>query len=356
MSQLSSARLDALTREYGDVGMRLADPAVYDDRERQISLAKRHSELEPIVASIDAWREAEGELAAARELIAEGGGDPELAEMARDAEAAVTVAEEDLRAQLMPKDPDAGRPVLLEVRGAEGGEEANLFARELLDMYRTWAAAHGWRFEVISADASDLGGLTGALVRISGPDAWSRLKFEAGPHRVQRVPVTEAQGRVHTSSAVVTALVEADAVEVNLDPSELRVDTYRASGAGGQHVNKTESAVRITHEPTGLVVAMQDEKSQTQNRERAMVVLRSRLLALRRAEQDAETAGAKRAQGGGGGRSEKIRTYNYKENRVTDHRIGLTLYSLDRVLAGELDVVSDELLSDERARLLTEAT
>ncbi len=356
MSQLSSDRLDALTREFGDVGMRLADPAVYDDRERQISLAKRHSELEPIVSSIAAWRDAEGELAAAKELIAEGGGDPDLAEMARDAEAAVTAAEEDLRAQLMPKDPDAGRPVLVEVRGAEGGEEANLFARELLDMYRTWAAGHHWRFEVISADASDLGGLTGALVRISGPDAWTRLKFEAGPHRVQRVPVTEAQGRVHTSSAVVTALVEADAVEVNLDPGELRVDTYRASGAGGQHVNKTESAVRITHEPTGLVVAMQDEKSQTQNRERAMVVLRSRLLALRRAEQAAETAGAKRAQGGGGGRSEKIRTYNYKDNRVTDHRIGLTLYSLDRVLAGELDLVSDPLLSDERARLLTSET
>ena len=345
-----------MEREFADVGLRLADPAIYEDRERQVAMARRHSELEPIVAPIEAWRAAQGELDAARELIAEDGSDPELAELAREATAAVTAAEEHLRAQLMPKDPDAGRPVLLEVRGAEGGEEANLFARELLDMYRTWAGGHGWRFEVLSADSSDMGGLTGAMVRVSGPDAWSRLKFEAGPHRVQRVPVTEAQGRVHTSSAVVTALVEADAVEVHLDPTELRVDTYRASGAGGQHVNKTESAVRITHEPTGLVVAMQDEKSQTQNRERAMVVLRSRLLALRRAEQAAETAGAKRGRGGGGGRSEKIRTYNYKENRVTDHRIGLTLYSLDRVLAGELDVVSDELLSDERARLLTEAT
>lgn len=336
--------------------MRLADPAIYEDRERQVTMAKRHSELEPIVASIDAWRDAQGELEAARELLDEGGGDPELAELAKDAEAAVSVSEDELRAHLMPKDPDAGRPVLLEVRGAEGGEEANLFARELLDMYRTWAGEHGWRFEVLSADSSDMGGLTGAMVRITGPDAWTRLKFEAGPHRVQRVPVTEAQGRVHTSSAVVTALVEADAVEVNIDAGDLRIDTYRASGAGGQHVNKTESAVRITHEPSGLVVAMQDEKSQTQNRERAMVVLRSRLLALYRAEQAAETAGAKRAQGGGGGRSEKIRTYNYKENRVTDHRIGLTLYSLDKVLAGDLDVVSDPLLSDERTRLLTEST
>ncbi|MEZ5373344.1 MAG: peptide chain release factor 1 [Microthrixaceae bacterium] len=356
MSQLNTERLDALAREFADVGLRLADPAIYEDRERQVAMARRHSELEPIVASIEAWREAQGELDAARQLLDEGGGDPELSELAREAEAALTACEDELRAHLMPKDPDAGRPVLLEVRGAEGGEEANLFARELLEMYRAWAGGHGWRFEVLSADSSDMGGLTGALVRISGQDAWTRLKFEAGPHRVQRVPVTEAQGRVHTSSAVVTALVEADAVEVTLDPGDLRVDTYRASGAGGQHVNKTESAVRITHEPTGLVVAMQDEKSQTQNRERAMVVLRSRLLALRRAEQAAETAGAKRAQGGGGGRSEKIRTYNYKENRVTDHRIGLTLYSLDKVLAGELDLVSDPLLADERARLLTEST
>lgn len=267
----------------------------------------------------------------------------------------MTAAEEHLRAQLMPKDPDAGRPVLLEVRGAEGGEEANLFARELLDMYRTWAGGHGWRFEVLSADSSDMGGLTGAMVRVSGPDAWSRLKFEAGPHRVQRAGDRGAGPGAHL-------LCGGDgAGGGRRRRGAPRSD--RASGGhlpgvrrGGQHVNKTESAVRITHEPTGLVVAMQDEKSQTQNRERAMVVLRSRLLALRRAEQAAETAGAKRAQGGGGGRSEKIRTYNYKENRVTDHRIGLTLYSLDRVLAGELDVVSDELLSDERARLLTEAT
>ncbi|MEZ5380349.1 MAG: peptide chain release factor 1 [Microthrixaceae bacterium] len=356
MSQLSRDRLDELAREFVDVGLRLGDPEVYADRERQITLAKRHAELEPIVAAIDVWNEATGELEAARQLQEEGGGDPELAEMARDAEQAVAAAEDALRSQLIPKDPDAGRPVLLEVRGAEGGEEANLFARELLDMYRAWAERHGWRFEVLSADASDMGGITGALVRVSGDEAWSRLQFEAGPHRVQRVPVTEAQGRVHTSSAVVTALVEADKVEVDIDPTELRVDTYRASGAGGQHVNKTESAVRITHEPTGVVVAMQDEKSQTQNRERAMVVLRSRLLALRRAEQAAEVAGAKRAQGGGGGRSEKIRTYNYKENRVTDHRIGLTVYSLDKVLAGDVDIVSDPLLADERARLLTEAT
>ena len=337
MSQLSSARLDALTREYGDVGMRLADPAVYDDRERQISLAKRHSELEPIVASIDAWREAEGELAAARELIAEGGGDPELAEMARDAEAAVTVAEEDLRAQLMPKDPDAGRPVLLEVRGAEGGEEANLFARELLDMYRTWAAAHGWRFEVISADASDLGGLTGALVRISGPDAWSRLKFEAGPHRVQRVPVTEAQGRVHTSSAVVTALVEADAVEVNLDPSELRVDTYRASGAGGQHVNKTESAVRLTHIPTGVAVVCQAGRSQHKNRAQAWDMLRARLyeIELKKREEKAAADQAAKTDIGWG---HQIRSYVLQPYQmVKDLRTEVETSDTQGVLDGDLD-------------------
>jgi len=325
-----------MEREFADVGLRLADPAIYEDRERQVAMARRHSELEPIVASIEAWREAEGELAAARELIAEGGGDPELAEMARDAEAAVTVAEEDLRAQLMPKDPDAGRPVLLEVRGAEGGEEANLFARELLDMYRTWAAAHGWRFEVISADASDLGGLTGALVRISGPDAWSRLKFEAGPHRVQRVPVTEAQGRVHTSSAVVTALVEADAVEVNLDPSELRVDTYRASGAGGQHVNKTESAVRITHVPSGVVVACQTGRSQHQNRDTAMKMLAAKLYELevqkRNAEKDALEA-TKSDIGWGS----QIRNYVLDQSRIKDLRTGIERSDTQKVLDGDLD-------------------
>ena len=325
-----------MEREFADVGLRLADPAIYEDRERQVAMARRHSELEPIVASIEAWRAAQGELDAARELIAEDGSDPELAELAREATAAVTAAEEHLRAQLMPKDPDAGRPVLLEVRGAEGGEEANLFARELLDMYRTWAGGHGWRFEVLSADSSDMGGLTGAMVRVSGPDAWSRLKFEAGPHRVQRVPVTEAQGRVHTSSAVVTALVEADAVEVHLDPTELRVDTYRASGAGGQHVNKTESAVRITHIPTNTVVACQNGRSQHQNRDTAMKMLAAKLYELevqkRNAEKDALEA-TKSDIGWGS----QIRNYVLDQSRIKDLRTGVERSDTQKVLDGDLD-------------------
>jgi peptide chain release factor 1 len=219
-------------------------------------------------------------------------------------------------------------------------------------MYEGFAQSQGWSLEVLSASHSDLGGFDEITFMVKGDSAWTRMKFEAGPHRVQRVPVTESQGRIHTSSATVTVLPEADEVEVDIDPNDLQVDTYRSSGAGGQHVNTTDSAVRMTHLPTGLVVSMQDEKSQLQNRERALKVLRARLLRLEKDRQAADASATRRGQTGGGGRSEKIRTYNFKENRVTDHRLGLTLHKLDRVLTGDLDEVSDALVHDERARQL----
>ena len=241
----------------------------------------------------------------------------------------------------------------MEIRGAEGGEEGNLFAGDLYEMYRNFAAAKGWSVEVLSLDASDLGGVNLVTILIQGDTAWSRLKFEGGTHRVQRVPATESQGRIHTSSATVLVLPEAEEVEVEIDERDLEIDVYRSSGPGGQGVNTTDSAVRVTHKPTGLVVAMQDERSQLQNRARAMQVLRARLLKLAQDEQQAAMSVERRSQVGSGGRGEKIRTYNFKESRVTDHRIGFTIYRLQEVLAGDLDEIVDALSADERARQLS---
>ncbi len=271
---------------------------------------------------------------------------------AAEAEADLERLGDELRELLLPRDPNDEKNVIVEIRGAEGGEEANLFARDLFGMYEGYAARMGWKLEVLGADASDMGGFNEVTFLLKGDNVWSRMKHEGGPHRVQRVPVTESQGRIHTSSATVTVLPEAEEVEVEIDPNDLVVDVYRSSGPGGQSVNTTDSAVRVTHKPTGLVVSMQDEKSQIQNRARALQVLRARLLKLEQDKQAAELSDARRSQVGGGGRSEKIRTYNFKDNRVTDHRIGLTLYKLDRVLAGELDEVIDALVADERTRQL----
>jgi peptide chain release factor 1 len=260
--------------------------------------------------------------------------------------------EEELEELLLPRDPNEGKNVIVEIRGAEGGEEANLFARNLYDMYLHYAEGHGLAVETLSSDVSPMGGFNEVTFMVKGDDAWTRFKFEGGPHRVQRVPVTESQGRIHTSSATVTVLPEAEEVEVSIEDKDLKVDVYRSTGPGGQSVNTTDSAVRITHLPTGIVVAMQDEKSQIQNRAKAMVVLRARLLKAEQDRQAAELSQARRSQVGGGGRSEKIRTYNYKENRVTDHRIGLTLYKLDKVLMGDLDEFVEALSADERFRQL----
>ena len=349
-------RLAALEEEHADVEARLADPDVFADQARYTELARRHKELDAIVTRSRELRRRLDDAATARELAAELTGEDRDAMRAEAAEADAEAARltGELEVLLLPKDPNEGRNVIVEIRGAEGGEEANLFARDLFGMYQGYAQRRGWKLEVLNADPSDMGGYNEITFLVSGDGAWTRLKHEGGPHRVQRVPVTESQGRIHTSSATVTVLPEADEVEVDIDPNDLQVDYYRSSGPGGQSVNTTDSAVRLTHKPTGVTVSMQDQKSQLQNKAKAMQVLRSRLLGLEQERQSAELSEARRDQVGGGGRSEKVRTYNFKENRVSDHRIGLTLYKLEKVLAGELDEVSDALVHDEQARRLTE--
>ncbi len=349
-------RLAAVDDEFRELESRLADPTTASDPARLRSVTQRYRELEPVVAAFRELVARNDDLAAARELLDSATDDerPHLDAEVAGALADIGRTEAELRELLLPRDPNAGRSVIIEIRGAEGGEEANLFARDLYDMYVGYAANRRWKVETLSHDVSDLGGVNQVTFVVRGDDAWQRLKFEGGPHRVQRVPVTESQGRVHTSSATVAVLPEVDEVEVTIDDRDLEVDVYRSSGAGGQHVNTTDSAVRITHVPSGLVVTMQDERSQLQNRARAMQVLRARLHQLAERERDAEQSAERRSQVGGGGRSEKIRTYNFKENRVTDHRIGFTVYRLADVLAGDLDLVVDALLHDERARQLAD--
>ena len=349
-------RLTALETEYHELEARMADPELVADNKRFVEMSRRYSALGDIVTLTRQLRERHDDVETANLLLAEADASDrdELRQMANDAEADIERLEAELKLLLLPKDPNDGRNVIIEIRGAEGGEEANLFARDLFEMYRAYAQTCGWKFELMNSDVSDLGGFDEVTFMVKGDDAWTRMKFEAGPHRVQRVPVTESQGRVHTSSATVTVLPEAEEVDIKIDMNELRFDTYRSSGAGGQHVNTTDSAVRVTHLPTGEVVSMQDEKSQLQNRERALKVLRSRLLQREEEKRRAEASATRRDQTGGGGRSEKIRTYNFKENRVTDHRIGLTLHKLDRVLGGELQEVSDALVQDQRTQQLQE--
>jgi peptide chain release factor 1 len=347
-------RLPQFEAEYDDVLKRLSDPDIGRDPRALRDLSRRRKELEVVVETMRALRDATNDVAAAREMHAESVGDErDLATEQLDASLEeVSTLEDKLRALLLPKDPNDGRNVIVEIRGAEGGEEANLFAKDLFDMYQRYAERRGWRVEVLDARSSDLGGIDSVTFVVKGEDAWQRMKHEAGTHRVQRVPVTESQGRVHTSAAAVNVLPEADEVEIEIDPSDLRIDVYRSTGPGGQSVNTTDSAVRITHLPSGVTVAMQDEKSQIQNRARAMVVLRARLHEQERAKQEAALAKERRAQVGSGNRSDKVRTYNYKDNRVTDHRIGLTLHKLDQVLLGDLDELVDALVNDERFRQL----
>ncbi len=350
-------RLATLEKEYDEVLERLGEPGVASDQKAFRDLTRRHKQLETIVTAFRQHQHAAGDLAAAKEMYAEAGAeDRELLRAEIEvAEGEMARLEEELRLLLLPRYPNDDKNVIVEVRGAEGGEEANLFARDLFQMYSRYAERHGWKLEILGSDPSDMGGFNEVSFIVRGDGVWSRLKHEAGVHRVQRVPVTESQGRIHTSSATVTVLPEAEEIDIQIDPADLKIDVYRSTGPGGQSVNTTDSAVRITHIPTGVVVAMQDEKSQIQNRARAMQVLRARLLKAEQDRQAAELSETRRGQTGGGGRSEKIRTYNFKENRVTDHRIGLTLYKLDRVLGeGELDEIVDALVADERARQLSQ--
>ena len=349
--------LNVLQDELRAVEAALAEPDVASDLSRLRDLSRRHKELAEINNAWNELKSAQEDFATAREMFNESSGDDrELwREEMNGAEAKIPDLEMILETLLLPRDPNEGRSVILEIRGAEGGEEANLFAGDLAEMYRRYAALRGWKLEVIEERESEQGGLDEAIYLIKGEDAWARLEHEAGVHRVQRVPVTEAKGRVHTSSATVSVLPEAEEVDVDINPSDLKIDVYRSSGPGGQSVNTTDSAVRITHLPTGIVVSMQDEKSQIQNRAKALIVLRSRLLKAAQDAQASELGDLKRSQLGSGGRSEKIRTYNFKENRVTDHRINLTTYTLDAVLAGNLDPYVDALLAEKRARQLAES-
>ncbi len=329
-------------------------PSVYasGDQAASRTAGRRVAELRPIVESYRAWSQARADVEEARELL-RSEADPDMRDYYKEEmaekEALLGDLESELKVLLLPRDPNDDKNVIVEIRGAEGGEEANLFAGDLVRMYQRYAERRRWKLEMLSSQPSDMGGFKEATFLVKGDQVWSRLKHEAGPHRVQRVPVTESQGRIHTSAATVAVLPEAEEVDVHIDPNDLDTDVYRSTGPGGQSVNTTDSAVRITHRPTGIVVSCQDEKSQLQNKEKAMRILRARLLAAEQERQAAEQSTARRAQVGGGGRSEKIRTYNYKENRVTDHRIGLTVHKLDQVLDGDLDQLVDAMVEADRA-------
>ena len=338
-------RLLEIEAEYQALEESLGSQEVLSDQAKLRDASRRYKQQTPLVTCIREYQDVSGNAEAARELMADAKGTEreQLQAELETAQSRMAELEERLKILLLPTDPNDGKNLIVEIRGAEGGEEANLFAHDLFDMYSAWAVRNGWSIEVLSLDKSPMGGINQVTMLVKGDTAWTRLRFEGGPHRVQRVPVTEAQGRIHTSSATVMVMPEAEEVEVEIDEKDLNIDVYRASGPGGQGVNTTDSAVRITHIPSGLVVAMQDERSQLQNRLRAMTVLRSRLLKLREDEQAEKMSAERKAQVGKGGRGEKIRTYNFKENRVTDHRIGFTLYQLQDVLAGNVDPVVDAL-------------
>jgi peptide chain release factor 1 len=348
-----------LEAELEKLESRLSEIYASGDQDAAREAGRRHAELKPVVQAFRDYRVTESDLEDARGLLAAEAGDEEMTRFLRDEveekEHRLAELEAGLKELLVPRDPNDGRNVMMEIRGAEGGEEANLWAGDLLHMYEGLAKRRGWKMEVLSSQPSDMGGLREVTLVVKGPDAWTRLKHEAGGHRVQRVPVTESQGRVHTSAATVAVLPEAEEVDIDVAPSDLEIDVYRSSGPGGQSVNTTDSAVRITHKPTGLVVTCQDEKSQLQNKDKALRILRSRLLQLERDRQEAEQSSTRREQVRSGGRSEKIRTYNFKENRVTDHRVGVTLHALDHVLAGgePLDEIVDALAAAERAEQLS---
>ena len=351
--------LSVFENRYEELNLKLYDPTVAADREQYAALMKEHKEITPIVEHYRALKKAEADAAGAQQLLDDPDSDKELRQMAAEElnaarEDAARIAEE-LKILLLPRDPNDERSVIVEIRGGAGGEEAALFAYNLYRMYTMYAEKRGWKTEIVNLNETELGGFKEVSFTIDGDGAYSRLKFESGVHRVQRVPETETQGRIHTSTATVAVLPEADEVELELDPKDLQIDTFRSSGAGGQHINKTSSAIRITHIPTGTVVECQDERSQYKNKDKALRVLRARLLDAKVAEQNAEIAANRRSQVGTGDRSERIRTYNYPQLRVTDHRIGLTLYRLADILNGDLDEIIDALIAADRAEKLRES-
>jgi peptide chain release factor 1 len=353
---MSEDRLKSLLDEYAELEARLADPAIHADQNAARKVGRRFAELTPIHKSAAELTQAREDLAAARELAAE---DPAFGVEAAELEAKLPVLEERLAELLAPRDPDDGRDVILEIKAGEGGEESALFAGDLLRMYLRYAERRGWVTEVLDSQESDLGGYKDVAVAVKtkgvpegGYGVWSRLKWEGGVHRVQRVPATESQGRIHTSAAGVLVTPEAEETDVTIDPNDLRIDVFRSSGPGGQSVNTTDSAVRITHLPTGIVVSCQNERSQLQNKDRAMRMLRAKLAQVAQEQAAAAASDARKAQVRTVDRSERIRTYNYPQNRISDHRIGYTAYNLDLVLGGDLDGVLDALTeADRQARL-----
>lgn len=340
-----------------ELDQKLYDPQTAADRELYAALMKEYRELEPIVQAYRAYCQSERAVMEAKELL-ESSGDRELRELAqaelKEHTEKLESLSEQIKVLLLPKDPNDEKNVIVEIRGGTGGEEAALFAYDLYRMYAAYAQKRGWRTEIVGLNETELGGFKEVSFLIDGEGAYSRLKFESGAHRVQRVPETETQGRIHTSAATVAIMPEAEEVEVDIDPKDLQIDTFRSSGAGGQHINKTSSAIRITHLPTGMVVECQDERSQYKNKDKAMKVLRARLLSAEREKAEAQEAEKRRSQVGSGDRSERIRTYNFPQSRVTDHRIGLTLYKLEEILAGDLDQLVDPLIAADRAARLGE--
>jgi len=350
-------RLESIARRYRELQEEMARPEVVSDRQRLAALGREMRGLEELVRTYDGYREAQRQIEEARELLRPEK-DPQMQEFLHGEEHAagqrLADLEEQLRILLLPKDPNDDRDVVVQIQGAEGGQEAALFAADLFRMYSRWAESRGWKVDVIEAQPTGIGGFDKVEFEVHGEGAYSQLKFEGGVHRVQRVPETESQGRIHTSAATVAVLPEADDVEVELPEKDLKIETSTSTGPGGQSVNTTYSAIRITHLPTGMVVSIQDEKSQLKNKDKALRVLRTRLYEKKLAEQHAELDAQRRSMVRSGNRSEKIRTYNFKENRVTDHRINVTLYKLDRVLSGELDELITLLAAAEREAQLNE--
>jgi len=348
--------LEDVVDRFREVEGLLSDPAVISDQKRYRELTKEHSDLSEVVAVYGQYKQVCGDIEGNRELLQDS--DPEMKELAKaelpELEEQQASLEEQLKLLMLPKDPNDDKNIILEIRAGTGGDEAALFAADLFRMYSRYADRNRWKVEMMSASETDGGGFKEVVAMVSGERVYSRLKFESGTHRVQRVPDTETQGRIHTSACTVAVLPEAEDVDIEINNSDLRIDLYRASGAGGQHVNKTESAVRLTHIPTGVVVACQDESSQHKNKAKALKVLKSRIYDQMQAEQNAAMAADRKNQVGSGDRSERIRTYNYPQGRCTDHRIGLTLYKLDAIMQGDVDEVIEALITDQQAAQMSQ--